>query len=75
MTSSSLMPVQNGFEKSTSALRAGVMVRLAAAMSPRPCSSAGSSWSRETGMNTTCTRRWRRLSLLLRNASNAVSVS
>ena len=44
--------------KSTSFWRSGVIVRLAAAMSPLPAASAGSSWSRRTGMNTTRTFRF-----------------
>ena len=44
---------RNGGEKSTMLWRSGVMVRLAAAMSPLPSDEAGSRSSRVTGTNTT----------------------
>ena len=55
--------------------RAPVIVRLAAAMSPRPRSSAGSSSSRCTGMISTLTLSVLRPSLWLRNVSNSASAS
>ena len=66
--------------KSTSFRRSGVIVRLAAAMSPLPAASPGSSWSRRTGMNTTRTFRFLFLSFfsaasfLLSSSSNSRNV-
>ncbi|MNH30910.1 hypothetical protein D3C79_912280 [compost metagenome] len=51
------MLVRPGTEKSTSANRAGVMVRFEAAISPLPAISAGSISSLRTGMKTTWTFR------------------
>ena len=61
VTRISLTSSASGAVKSTSLRRSGVIVRPAAAMSPRPSASAGSSWSRLVGMNTTRIGRARSL--------------
>ena len=76
-TTTSLTLARPAAVKSTSFWRSGVIVRLAAAMSPLPAASAGSSWSRRTGMKTTRTFRFLFLSFfsaasfLLSSSSNS----
>ena len=65
----------NGAAKSTCFSRSGVMVRPAAAMSPRPSASAGKRRSRLTATNTRFTLMFFVLSRLLRNVSNSLPAS